>query len=216
MTANPHIIQHVLQKNQRNFRKSEIQVDQLAHFIGKGLLTSEGAYWLKQRRLIQPGFHRAKLAGLVDIMLSEVDLFLEDFDAKVDQGQAIDMAQEMMEMAFIIVAKSLFSTGMEKHLLNDLSANITQIQSFIVQQIRQPFLKPWFKLSGQLRKSEEMAERSKSMILDVIQQRRQNGNQNDDLLDMLLQTRYEDTGEGMTDQQPVSYTHLTLPTILLV
>jgi len=63
MTANPHIIQHVLQKNHRNYRKSPIQMDQLAHYVGQGLLTSEGAYWLKQRRLIQPGFHRNKLAA---------------------------------------------------------------------------------------------------------------------------------------------------------
>lgn len=201
MTANPHIIQHVLQKNHRNYRKSPIQVDQLAHYVGQGLLTSEGAYWLKQRRLIQPGFHRNKLAALVDIMGREIDLFLDQMDQEVPDGQPFDMVHKMHELAFIVVAKSLFSTGVEKELLNRLSDNITQIQSFIVQEIRQPYLKAWFNLSGKKRRMEQMGEDSKKIILQVIQQRRDSGQRQDDLLDMLLEARYEDTGEGMNDTQ---------------
>ena len=46
VTTNPTIIQHVLQKNHRNYKKTPIQTEKLARFAGKGLLTSEGAYWL--------------------------------------------------------------------------------------------------------------------------------------------------------------------------
>ncbi|MEM8909110.1 MAG: cytochrome P450 [Bacteroidota bacterium] len=201
MTSNPHIIQHVLQKNHRNYRKSAIQVDQLAHFIGKGLLTSEGAYWLQQRRLIQPGFHRNRLAGLVEIMLTEIDLFLDQLSAKADGKQTIDIAQVMLEMAFIIVAKSLFSTGVEKQVLDQLSHNITAIQSYVIRQIRQPYLLPWFKLTKAKQQHEQLAHRSNRIILDIIHQRRQSQTRPDDLLEMLLDARYEDTGTGMNDQQ---------------
>lgn len=59
-TQNPGLIDHVLKSNHRNYQKSEIQTKYLGKFIGKGLLTANGDYWLKQRRLIQPGFHTEK------------------------------------------------------------------------------------------------------------------------------------------------------------
>ena len=67
MTSDPDVIQHVLQKNHKNYSKSELQTDSLGRYIGNGLLTANGEYWLRQRRLIQPGFYKAKLAELVDI-----------------------------------------------------------------------------------------------------------------------------------------------------
>ena len=79
-TTDPEIVQHVMQKNNRNYRKSEIQTKMIAQFAGKGLLTSDGSYWLRQRRLIQPGFHRAKLAALSDVMLKVVQESWKDLD----------------------------------------------------------------------------------------------------------------------------------------
>src|SRR5687767_4550973 len=54
-TQDPGFIDHVLRTNHRNYHKSAIQTQQLGRFLGKGLLTSIGEYWLKQRRMIQPG-----------------------------------------------------------------------------------------------------------------------------------------------------------------
>ena len=71
-TADPELAQYVLQKNNRNYRKSEIQTKQIGQFAGNGLLTSNGSYWLRQRRLIQPGFHRAKLQAITETMLQVI------------------------------------------------------------------------------------------------------------------------------------------------
>ena len=79
-TTDPEIVQYVMQKNNRNYRKSEIQTKMIAQFAGQGLLTSDGNYWLRQRRLIQPGFHKAKLAALSDIMLKVVQESCIDLD----------------------------------------------------------------------------------------------------------------------------------------
>lgn len=149
LTSNPYLIQHILQKNHRNYRKSPIQVEQLAHFIGKGLLTSDGPYWLQQRRLIQPGFHKTKLAGLINIMLQVTDQFLDDLETKAKDQKNIDIYHEMMELTFTLVAKSLFSTGIEESIISQLGENLTQVQSFIVRQIRQPFLTGWYRISGE-------------------------------------------------------------------
>lgn len=201
VTTDPGFIQHVLQKNNRNYLKSPMHFDKVSHFLGNGLLTSEGDYWLRQRRLIQPGFHRAKLEALTVIMQQVIDRFVERFDAEVATEKPIDIGQRMMEVAFSVVANSLFSKNIAESELGRLSQLLTQIQEFIIRQIRQPYLIWWFHLSGEMRRHEKMAAEFQQIVFDIIKSRRNATEQHDDLLQMLLDARYEDTGEGMTDAQ---------------
>ncbi len=202
-TADPGLIQYVLQKNQKNFGKSRLQTKVLSRFAGKGLLTVEGDYWRQQRRLIQPGFHKEKLSGLVKIMLSVIDEQLDLLEAKFEKQSVVNISEEMMEMAFQIVARSLFSTHTEAQDLRDLSDNITDIQRFVIKQVRQPFKIPWYYLSGQFRSADQTAVHTKKILQEFIDFRRRETGEHHDLLDMLLSARYEDTGEGMTDTQLV-------------
>ncbi|MEZ4995610.1 MAG: cytochrome P450, partial [Saprospiraceae bacterium] len=162
---------------------------------------SNGAYWLQQRRLIQPGFHRKKLQGLVEIMLREINTYIDQLHQRIRSNDQVEIAFEMTMLTFNVVSKSLFSTDVEESVLSRLSQNFNAIQSFIVKPIRQPFLIPWYKATGQWKKHELIAADLKEIVLNIIRQRRQSGKHPDDLLDMLLEARYEDTGEGMTDQQ---------------
>ena len=91
VSTNPEINQYVLQKNHRNYRKSILQTEVLARYLGKGLLTIDGAYWLQQRRLIQPGFHRNKLQALVEIMHVVMDEFLEELSSYEKSRQEVDL-----------------------------------------------------------------------------------------------------------------------------
>jgi len=200
-TADPEIAQYVMQKNNRNYRKSEIQTKLLARYAGNGLLTSEGDYWLRQRRLIQPGFHRAKLAALSDIMLIVVQESFKDLDQLAESNEVFDISDEMTKMAFNVVAKSLFTTSVSDKELAKLSNNIQEIQEFIIKKLRQPYLGWWFYLTQQHTTQLNKSKESKSIILQIIQERRESGNEFDDLLDMLLSSRYEDTNEGMNDTQ---------------
>lgn len=201
MSARPEIIQHVLQKNHRNYRKSPIHFDKLARFLGNGLLTSDGDYWLRQRRLIQPGFHRKRLEGLAAVMNDEIARFLDRLEEKVGLNPTIDMSHAMMELAFRVVARSLFSADLPEAKLVGLSRDITELQAFIIRLIRQPYLEWWFQLSGKTDFHLQMAARSRSVVADIIRQRRQSEAVHDDLLQMLLDARYEDSGEGMTEEQ---------------
>ena len=201
LTTDPTVIQHVLQKNHRNYKKSPLQFDILAHYLGNGLLTSDGEYWLRQRRLIQPGFHRQRLAGLTQLMLEVIDESMRRLQEEMAGNAPVDIYPHMMEAAFRIVARSLFSVDMPEPELKVLSKNISALQQFMIREIRQPFLKPWFRISGQIRDHEAMASRSEEIILDYIRRRRRSGESHDDLLQMLLDARYEDSGEGMTERQ---------------
>lgn len=199
LTIEPEIIQQILQKNHRNYPKSPLHFEKLAYFLGNGLLTSTGNYWLRQRRLIQPGFHRQRLEALTGIMQDTIEQQLERFEQRI--GQEVEAYQEMMEMAFRVVASSLFSTAITETELQELSFAITRLQEFIIRQIRQPYLEPWFRISGQIKKHERYTGLADRVIKNSIKKRLEGTENADDLLQMLLDARYQDTGEPMNEQQ---------------
>src|ERR1700723_1973452 len=112
VTTDPSVIQHVLKTNAENYRKSEIQVKRMGHFLGKGLLTTHGEAWRTQRRLIQKGFDRKQLEALSAIMQDSLSESLRDFDREVRVGP-VDMYPHLMKMTFAMVARSLFGAKLK-------------------------------------------------------------------------------------------------------
>lgn len=201
VTRDPLFIQHVLRNNHRGYEKSKLQTKTVAKYVGNGLLTSTGDYWLRQRRLIQPGFHKNKLKALVNIMNKVIDKSISHMDQFADQNKVAEVDQLMMELTLGVVSKTLFNTNSNEAELKILGDNITAIQQFIIKEIRQPFLVPYFHLTGKMKKHLNLALETQQIILKVIQQRKASGEKFGDLLDMLLEARYEDTNEGMSDKQ---------------
>lgn len=199
-TADPAFIQHILQKNHRVYKKSPIHFDQLGHFVGKGLLTIDGDHWLRQRRLIQPSFHRNRLASLTQLMNEVIEERLLRFEEAIKNG-SINLAEHMMHMAFGIIMRSIFSRSVPEEQVQKMSGQITQIQAFVIQLIRQPYLNWWRKWSGQIKEHEDLAADLENAIRSLVHQRQASGETRDDLLQMLLDSRYEDTGEAMSEQQ---------------
>lgn len=201
-SSDPAFNRHILQGNHRNYEKSALQTDLLSKYVGFGLLTTNGDYWLRQRRMIQPGFHRAKLQALSEVMVKVMNNFITDM-AVSKNGDSFDIVADdkMMELAFKMVAKSLFTTSANEDTMNELAQHITTLQQFVVREIRQPFLHFWFQVSGIEKKHLDLAKKTNNIILDIIRERKESDAQFDDLLDMLISARYEDTGEGMTDEQ---------------
>ena len=201
ITRDPDFIQHVMQRNHSNYEKSEIQTDMLAKYIGKGLLTTNGAYWLRQRRVIQPGFHKKKLNALVSIMNKAILEYCDELEEQISKNPEVNIVDEMTKLTLHVVAKSLFSTGINKEDTEYLGESITRLQHAIVKDIRLPFLGWWRSLNGYTKRSLELAAETQKMLLEIIEKRKASESRPDDLLDMLLDVRYEDTGEPMTDQQ---------------
>ena len=201
MTIDPEVIQHVLQKNHRNYKKSAIQTESLGKYIGNGLLTANGAYWLQQRRLIQPGFHKSKMEGLVQTMHLELQSFIEDLSVRVKERSTIDISDAMMELTLRIVSKSLFSTGISPRQIEELGRTFTLLQQYIIKEVRQPMFNWWRQLSGASTQALKLAEETKNILRVIIADRQANPHDADDLLDMLINSTYGDTGEKMTDQQ---------------
>jgi len=197
LSRDNEVAQYILQKNQKNYHKSKFQSVYLSKYLGKGLLTVDGDFWLKQRRLIQPAFHKQKMNQLVENMrltiISELDGISED--------KKVDLFPIMSELAFNVVAKSLFQFSIPEEKLNRIKFIIEEVQNFLIKEIRLPHKAWWFSVSGQVKKHLALAEENNSIIEEIIEERTNSKNEVNDLLNMLLETRYEDTGEGMSVKQ---------------
>jgi len=195
-SRDPIVAKHILQKNHKNYIKSELQTHYLAKYIGNGLLTANGNYWLQQRRLIQPAFHKRKLENLLGIMFSEIKLQLR----KISGNEIIDVFPIMNDLAFNVVAKSLFSYADKGNKIHRLQEITEGIQEMLIKELRQPFKKWWFVLNGSLERAKQLSKEARVILLEIIQERKDRNSAPDDLLQMLLDSRYED-GSSMTNEQ---------------
>jgi cytochrome P450 len=201
VTTDPAVIQHVLKTNAENYQKSEIQVKRMGHFLGKGLLTTHGEAWRTQRRLIQKGFDRKELEALSSIMQDSLAESMQEFDRQVKDGP-VDIYPHLMKMTFAMVARSLFGARLKDEDIDLISHTIQTVQEFIVRQTLQPYLNPWFAISGELRRHEELRARADGILLEYIRKRRHEA-PGHDLLQTLMDARYSD-GQGMSDELVLS------------
>ncbi len=195
-TRNPKLIKHVLQTQNKKYHKSPLQTVDLAKYIGHGILTSNGEHWRTHRRMVQPAFHKKKLLGLLGIMQNAIRNELKRIKSNVEE----DVFPLMGDLAFQVVARSLFSRSDIQEDMAKLQ-DITQTnQKMLIKEMRQPYLKWWFNFSGLIKKHMELSEVGRNVLNKIIEERIQSGEEKDDLLDMLLKARYED-GTAMPRRQ---------------
>ncbi|MBU2927008.1 cytochrome P450 [Winogradskyella psychrotolerans] len=190
------LAEYVLQKNWKNYKKSEIQTEQLAKYLGKGLLTSEGDYWRTQRKLIQPAFHKKSLDTLLDTIKNTI---VEEV-SKLKTNISVDVLPVFGDLAFKVVVKSLFSNAVTNDEIKTLQDVTEENQLMLVKELRQPYLKWYFQSFGIIKKHLSRSQESRDILLNIINRRKQSQAQHNDLLDMLLSARYHD-GSAMSNEQ---------------
>ena len=183
----PDFAKQILVSNGRNYNKdTHLNKHMLQAVTGQGLLTSENPLWRKQRRLIQPFFHRRYLANFADLMVKATNEMLARVDGYAAQNEPFDIAGEMMTLTLNIVSRTLFGYYIDEQ------ADRIGVAVNTMIEIGKP----------KRRRFQEMLKVLDEIVFDIIQQRRQRPHtEQRDLLDMLIQARYEDSGEGMSDQQ---------------
>lgn len=197
LSRDNEVAQEILIRNQKRYHKSKFQSSYLSKYLGKGLLTVDGDFWLKQRRLIQPAFHKQKMNQLVENMNQTI---ISELSGVIDEKQT-DLFPVMSQLAFNVVAKSLFQVSISEEKRDRMKFIIEEVQNFLVKEIRLPHKSWWFSLSGQVKKHELLALENNNIIREIIDIRNSSEEKYNDLLDMLLETRYEDTGEPMSTTQ---------------
>jgi cytochrome P450 len=187
---------HTLQKNHKNYTKSKIQTEDVAKYVGKGLLTAEGEHWKKQRRLIQPAFHKKQLTSLLETVLEAIQAEL----LKIKTGTPQDIFPVFNDLAFQTVVKALFSSAVSPSEIKRLQKITEETQQMLVKELRQPYLKWWFHVSGKLKSVLQLTADARGILRELIHERKLSNKKQGDLLDMLLDARYED-GTAMDEDQ---------------
>jgi cytochrome P450 len=199
LVTDPDCIKHILQDNYRNYiRGSSVSTARL--LLGNGLALNNGESWLRQRRLMQPAFHRQRLDQLSQRIVELTEETAVRWQQYAASGQAVDVNDEMMKLTLQIVVKSMFSEDISDR-LDELSHAFDIAQHFIYWYRRNPLAMPLWLPTPANRRFLQARKQVDKIIYDLIAKRRQQPNEANDLLDMLLAARDEETGEGMSDEQ---------------
>ncbi len=194
LLTHPDFVREILVTRQNNFTKSRA-LQRARVLLGEGLLTSEGEHHRRQRRLVQPAFHRERLAGYASSM---VELGARTCE-RWQEGVAFDVADQMMRLTLAIVGKTLFSADVESE-ATEVGEALTAILDMF-NLLMMPFSELLEKLPlPQNRRFEKARERLDRIIYRMIRERRASGEDRGDLLSMLLLAQDEADG-GMTDVQ---------------
>jgi cytochrome P450 len=199
----PEQIREVLVTKARHFVKLPRLRQILARLDGDGLVFSEGDFWLRQRRLVQPAFHARRLEGYGQAMVDRTLALLKRWQGEIGDrgGMTVDFEGAMTDLTLEIVAATLFGSepGAEPA---ELGAAVSTLSETFMHEAQAPFLLPdWLPTPAKNRK--RRAIRFLNDTVDrIIHRRRASGTDHNDLLSMLLLAVDEEgDGRGMSDHQ---------------
>src|SRR3984893_16986031 len=189
----PDLIEEALVTNARKYIKGRV-LRANRHVFGEGLLSSEGEFWLRQRRLAQPAFHRGRVASYAATMVEYTERMLSGWG----DGEERDAHQEMMRLTLQIVGKTLFDADVERD-AKDVGKSLEQLLEIGANFRRAIFVPHWLPTPTNLRVKREVAQIEK-ILYRIIGERRASGRDAGDLLSTLLSAQDED-GSRITARQ---------------
>lgn len=217
LVCDPAGVKHVLQDNHKNYNKDTFQYNLLSTITGKGLLTSDGDLWLRQRRLAQPAFHRARIHSFAPTMSAITQKMLARWGRHTASGEPLDVAAEMMHVALQIVGATLLSIEIGGQ-ADTLAQATLVVLDHIVHRARTFGIVPeWLPTRGNRQHKAAMRTLERA-VYETIAARRptpptplpareggvehpSHGRGEVDLLAMFMAARDPETGQGMTEQQ---------------
>jgi cytochrome P450 len=170
----------------------------LRRLLGNGLLTSDGAFWHRQRRLMAPMFHRQRVAGFCNLMVESTLEMLASWEVLAHSGEPCDIAAEMARLTLAIVARALFSADVSDD-AEAISAALTEVNRQLGEfSVLDMF---WMIPTPRKRRFRAAVAALDRVVNRIIDQRRRASHRAEDLLSMLLEAVDEETNKGMTPRQ---------------
>ncbi|MDT0498775.1 cytochrome P450 [Algiphilus sp. W345] len=179
----PDDIRQVLLVNRANYTKG-VGLERVRMLLGNGLIVSDGALWMRQRRMMQPLFHSQVLRGFSELIRRENLALVERWAEVAARGESINLTRELSELTLAIVLRSLISSDLDR-LIDAHGEN------------------PFALLTRQSRRDLAFAAQFRALVplvRETIERRRREGRIEHDFLSMMMETRDRDTGEAMPDR----------------
>lgn len=203
LLSDPALVQEVLVTQNANFTKS-LGLQRAKLLLGEGLLTSEEPLHMRQRRLVQPAFHRDRLHGYGQTMVALASEWMARWDREWKPGAVVDLHSETVQLTLSIVSKALYHADVRRD-----AASISEVGTAVMSMFRLlvlPFASTFLKLPiGPSRRFHAARRKLDELVYGMIAERRKSGEDTGDLLSMLLVAQdAEDPAPGagrMTDKQ---------------
>ncbi|MBL8059048.1 MAG: cytochrome P450 [Anaerolineales bacterium] len=194
--SHPDGVRHILQEHHRNYQRGAFYAP-VRKLIGNGLPASDGDFWLRQRRLMQPAFHHRIVDGFAGVVTDATQALL----ARWQPGETLDVSAELARLTMSIVSRALFSTP-----ISDDGDTLGQAVAVVLQDIAYrfevPFYPPPAVPTPRNRRFRAAAERLDRLVYGLIAEREARPEAApDDLLTLLVTSRDAETGEAMSPQQ---------------
>lgn len=198
--CHPRHAQHLLRDNAANYYKGGALWDAIRKVLGNGLVVSEGDFWLRQRRLMQPQFHRQRLAGLTTHIVEAIDEALRTWEEPARTGQPFNVAEPLNALTMRVVLKTLFGASLKPQEMDRVGAEMAFLFTYFFVDAATAALPHWLPIPGWRRYQEALALFDQ-IVYQVIRTSRAEIGPENHLLAMLLNTVDEETGARMDDRQ---------------
>ena len=193
--TSPELTYRILVTDGSDFRKGAM-FEKFRPFVGNGLAVSDGVFHLRQRRLMQPSFHHASIAGYAEIMARAAAELVRPWRP----GEVREVDHDMQALAVAIVGEALFSTELGKAAIEEARRSIPVILKYGMIRVLSPGFVEKLPIPAN-RRFDEAVDRMRTIVEELIDNWRTGQPGRNDLLSMLLLARDAETGEGMTDEQ---------------
>jgi cytochrome P450 len=182
----PVDVKRVFVVNHRNYTKG-VGIDRVRLLLGNGIMTSEGEFWRRQRRMVQPAFHRAVIEQFVTVIRRQNAVMFERWSAAAASGEPLNLSRSLSELTLGVVLEAIFGDDLGR-LVQDLDDN------------------PFMIVARETRRDPQFAYRFRQLgtvVRRIIRHRRAAGRRGFDFVQMLMQSRDPDTGQGMSEEELV-------------
>jgi cytochrome P450 len=179
----PDDVKRVLVSNHRNYTKG-LGLDRVKILLGKGLMTSEGEFWKRQRYMMQPMFHRRVITEFASLIDAANERVMTRWEAQAARGEVINLTDEMSELTLEIVLRSIFGTDLDR-------------------LARQPGGNPFEVVTREQGRNLQFAFKFRSLtrlVSELVQRRRAAGEDHFDYVGMLMKAQDKETGQPMSER----------------
>jgi cytochrome P450 len=197
LVSHPDYVKSILQDNYKNYIRGR-SVETGRVLLGNGLPLIDGDFWLRERRMLQPAFHRERLGKLANTVITVISTWMQDWEEKAKRNQLLDLDEQMMRLTLTIIIKSMFSAPIDDK-IPALSQAFNIASKFMLWRSQQMVQLPLSVPLPRHREYNRALHVLNDTIYPLIAEGRAHPKQ--DLLSMLLEMRDADSGAGMSDQQ---------------